>query len=98
MKQVLLFGAGKSATALIRYLLEHAATEGWKLLLVDADLEGAKKKIGGSSYGEAICLDINNDEERSTYIQKASLVISLMPPALHILVAKDCIRHKKNLL
>ena len=35
MKQILLFGTGKSATVLIDYLLENAITENWKIWRVD---------------------------------------------------------------
>ncbi len=31
-------------------------------------------------------------------IQKADLVISLLPPSLHILIARDCLANSKNLL
>jgi saccharopine dehydrogenase-like NADP-dependent oxidoreductase len=41
---------------------------------------------------------VNNDETRKEQIQQADIVISLMPPALHFLIAKDCIACKKNLL
>ena len=51
MKKVLLFGAGKSATVLIDYLLENAEKENWQLIVVDADLQLARSKIGNSSYG-----------------------------------------------
>ncbi len=98
MKKVLLFGAGKSASVLIRYLLEHAAEENWQLVLVDASLEQAEKKIGGSSYGKAFSFDINDEPKRAALIKEAAIVISLMPPALHFLIAKDCIRFGKNLL
>src|SRR5687768_5854366 len=98
MKQMLLFGAGKSATVVIDYLLKHAQNEGWFLTLVDADLKSAQKKIANSIYGKALSFDIKNDEERGRTIADANIVISLMPPALHFLIAKDCIRYKKNLL
>ncbi len=89
MKKILLFGAGKSATVLIDYLLENAETEDWKLTVVDADLELAKSKIDSSSHGVAISFDINNNEERKKYIGQAGIVISLLPPTLHYLVAQD---------
>lgn len=98
MKQVLLFGAGKSATVLIDYLLQNAETENWSLTVVDADLVIAEKKIGDSSFGKAVSFDIKNEDERHKYISNADIVISLMPPALHFLIAKDCIRFRKNLL
>lgn len=98
MKQVLLFGAGKSATVLIDYLLLNAGKGNWQLTLVDADLEAARKKIGNSTFGKAVSFDVSNNEERDTAIGEADIVISLMPPALHFLIAKDCLKHKKNLL
>jgi saccharopine dehydrogenase-like NADP-dependent oxidoreductase len=98
MKKILLFGAGKSATVLIDFLLENAESENWQLMVVDADLELARSKIGNSSWGFAISFDINSVEERKKYIQEADIVISLLPPALHYLVAEDCSDLKKNLL
>ncbi|MCW3118571.1 MAG: saccharopine dehydrogenase [Chitinophagaceae bacterium] len=98
MKELLLFGAGKSATVLIDYLLATAATENWHLIIVDADLAAAQSKIGDSSFGQALSFDINNEAERSKLVQQADIVISLLPPALHFLVAKDCVMFSKNLL
>ncbi|HEY0041330.1 MAG TPA: saccharopine dehydrogenase C-terminal domain-containing protein [Flavisolibacter sp.] len=98
MKQILLFGAGKSATALIEYFLVNAVAENWRLTVVDANLEMAKEKLGNSSFGSAISFDITDGEKRSQLIDKADIVISLMPPSLHFLIAKDCLSHKKNLL
>lgn len=98
MKNILLFGAGKSATVLIDYLIKNAPDEKWEISVVDADLELAKTKIAGSPYASAISFDINDEGERSLHISKAAIVISLLPPSLHILVAKDCIKYKKNLL
>lgn len=98
MKHLLLFGAGKSATVLIDYLLSNARSENWKLLIVDADLQLALDKLKGSPHGNAVSFDISDSEKRESYIQKADIVISLLPPALHILVAKDCLTFSKNLL
>ena len=54
MKQVLLFGAGKSATVLIEFLLDNAEKENWQITVVDADLLIARNKIGGSKSGTAV--------------------------------------------
>lgn len=98
MKKILLFGAGKSATVLIDYLLRNALVEDWTVTVVDANLSLAQSKIGNALAGQALSFDINDAAERGTHIQQADIVISLLPPALHILVAKDCISYKKNLL
>ena len=98
MKKILLFGAGKSATVLIGYLLENAKEENWFLTVIDADLQLAKNKISDSPYGIALSFDINNAEERKTHIGQSDIIISLLPPALHYIVATDCVELKKNLL
>ncbi len=98
MKTILLFGAGKSATVLIDYLIAEAPAENWHLLLVDASLELALSKTGGSPYATALSFDIRESAERAAHISKADIVISLLPPHLHIEVARDCVRLKKNLL
>jgi saccharopine dehydrogenase-like NADP-dependent oxidoreductase len=36
--------------------------------------------------------------EREPLVQKADIVISLMPPHLHVHLAKDCLKYKKNLI
>lgn len=98
MKTILLFGAGKSATVLIDYLLENSITEGWKVMVVDADIELATSKIGQSKNAEAVSFDINDEKKRSQLIRKADIVISMLPPSLHIKVAMDCIECRKHLL
>ncbi len=98
MKTILLFGAGKSATVLIDYLLENAASENWKVAVADADLKLVQSKIGHSPRATALSFDIMDTAERSTHIRQADIVISLLPPALHSEVAKDCVKYHKHLL
>jgi len=98
MKKILLLGAGKSATVLIDYLLANAKKENWQLTLVDADLQLARSKIGQSSFGVPLSFDIKNDAERKKNIEQSDIVISLLPPALHYIVAQDCVDLKKDLL
>ena len=99
MKHILLFGAGKSATILIDYLLKNATEQNWKIKIADADQKLVAEKIGSrGSFAEAIGTDITDTDKRESLIAEADLVISMMPPALHILIAKDCIKLKKHLL
>src|ERR1051325_1814919 len=98
MKNILLFGAGKSATVLIDYLLEHAGAQNWQIIVVDADVDLARSKIGDSRHASAASFDIHQQTERREYIKQADIVISLLPPALHYIVARDCVELQKNLL
>lgn len=98
MKTIVLFGAGKSATVLIDYLLNAAADNGWKFIIADADKNQILSKISNHPSAEAVQLDITKSELRAALIQQATIVISMMPPALHFLVAQDCVEYDKNLL
>ena len=98
MKKVLLFGAGKSATVLIDYLISEAATNNWSVIIADANMEQIFTKTKHSPLVTAFQIDIKDEQQRSALIQEADIVISMMPPALHYLVAKDCVTFGKNLL
>jgi saccharopine dehydrogenase (NADP+, L-glutamate forming) len=98
MKTILLFGAGKSASVLITYLLRQAPLQGFQLKVVDSDLSLAQAKISGSPHGTALGFDSTHSQFRKAEIEQADLVISLLPPALHQLVAMDCLQLHKNLL
>lgn len=98
MKNILIIGAGRSATALIKYLLDHSDTENLKLTVADLNIELAKKSTFNHPNALAISLDIKNSEERNEAIKKADIVISMLPAFMHIDVARDCITHKKNLV
>lgn len=98
LKTILLLGAGKSATVLIDYLLKECAANKWKFIIADANKEQILLKTNNSRYAEVVQLDITNDKQREKLIQRAHVVISMMPPALHFLVAKDCVEFRKHLL
>lgn len=98
VQTILLFGAGKSATVLIDYLIAEAPANDWHIVIADASKQMVLSKTLGAACSEAVELDINNTTERNKLVQQADIVISLMPPALHYLVAQDCIAFGKNLL
>ena len=98
MKKILLFGAGKSATVLIDYLIAEAPANNWIIIIADANREQILAKTNKSALVEAVQTDITNNAQRSKLIEQASIVISMMPPALHFLIAKDCVEYGKNLL
>ena len=98
MQKILLFGAGKSATVLIDYLVKTTSEENWEVTVADADIKTVQAKIGNSPNAKAVSFDITDDTARANAIAAADIVISLLPPALHFLVAKDCVSCSKNLL
>lgn len=91
IKKIILFGAGRSATYLIDYLLKHSVEENWKIILADTNVNAAKIKLNNHPNGEAVPCDIHDTEIRGQLIKSANFVISMLPAYLHMLVAKDCI-------
>lgn len=98
MKTILILGAGLSASSLIRYLLENAEKHQWNLRIVDRDIELVKQKINGHPNGVALAFNALNSEERIPEIEKADLVISMLPARFHVEVAKDCIDLRTDLI
>jgi saccharopine dehydrogenase-like NADP-dependent oxidoreductase len=98
MKTILLFGAGKSATSLIEYLGECCDQNDWKFIVCDADQSLAESKIKNFKSARAVSIDVSNIEKRHELISGSDIVISMLPPGLHFLVAKDCVMFSKNLL
>src|SRR5690554_3297786 len=98
MKNILLLGAGLSCSSLIRYLLQNAEKEQWYLTIVDQSKAVIEKKINGSKYAKAKVFNALDPAERRPEIQKADIVISMLPARFHVDVAKDCIEFKKNLI
>ncbi|WP_281309563.1 saccharopine dehydrogenase family protein [Flavobacterium flavigenum] len=98
MRHVLIIGAGRSASSLIRYLLSKSESENLHIIVADLSLALAEKKINNHPNATPIALNIFDVEERKAAIEKASIVISMLPAYLHIEIAKDCLQYKKHLV
>lgn len=98
MRVVLVIGAGRSASSLIRYLLDKSEKENLHLIIGDLSLALAEKKTNNHPNATPIALDIFDKEQRKLAIQQASIVVSMLPAHLHIEVAKDCLLYKKHIV
>ncbi|THD33187.1 MAG: saccharopine dehydrogenase [Flavobacterium johnsoniae] len=98
MRHILIIGAGRSASSLIQYLLNKSEEENLHLSIGDLSLELAQRKTKNHKNATAIAFDIFNESQRKEEIQKADIVISMLPAHMHIEVAKDCITYKKHMV
>ena len=98
MKNILIIGAGKSSSALIKYLLDTSDKENLFLTIGDISTENAHKLINNHQNATAIVLDVFDKKQREEQIQKADLVISMLPARFHLDVAKDCITFNKHMV
>ena len=98
MRNILIIGAGRSATCLIRYLLDKSSSEKLFITIGDISLRAAQKFTKNHTNAKGILLDVFNQEERERAVKNCDMVISMLPARFHIEVAKDCITFGKNLV
>ena len=98
MRNILIIGAGRSTTSLIRYLIEKSSSENLHITIGDISLESAKKLTKNHPNAKGILLDVFNEKQREAAVKAADIVISMLPARFHIEVAKDCITFGKNLV
>lgn len=98
MRNILIIGAGRSASSLIKYLLEKSDAENLHLTIADLSLELSARKTNGHPNATPIALDIRDTSARMMEIEKADLVISMLPAHMHLDIAKDCIALKKHMV
>lgn len=98
MKSILIIGAGRSSSALIKYVLNTAQKENWFVTVADADPSLAEKKVNNHPCGRGTWLDVMKVNDRRELIGRADIVVSLLPAHLHLEVAHDCIKLKKHLI
>lgn len=92
MSEILILGAGRSAGFLIDYLLEWSQNQSFKVRIADQSvghLECLK-----ATYPNLILESVNiqDQEKRSSLIQGAFIVVSMLPAFMHPIVAADCLK------
>ncbi len=97
-RKVLIIGAGRSASSLIKYLSDKSTKENLQIILADIDLEAAQKLAGDLQNIKIEIFDIFEESKRSKLIKDSDLVISMLPARFHMEVAKDCLKYGKHMV
>lgn len=98
MQTILVLGAGLSSNSLLSYLSENSEKYDWQIHVVDQNYEMLKEKVKPLNRVLPLKFDALNRELRRIEIEKADLVISMLPARFHPEVAVDCVDLKKNLI
>ncbi|MFK2818760.1 saccharopine dehydrogenase C-terminal domain-containing protein [Flavobacteriaceae sp. LMIT009] len=98
MRKILIIGAGKSSSYLIKYFLDKSESENLHITIGDISSKNAKKLVGDHPNAIAISLDVFDKQSRSDAIKNSDIVVSMLPARFHIEVAKDCIKFGKNMV
>ncbi len=94
MKNILIFGAGRSSYFMLSYLAENAKKYNWKIKVVDKQ----KSDFLDLFKIEFEELNVKDEFAREEEIKKSDLVISMLPARFHMLVAQSCLKFSKNLI
>jgi len=98
MKNILLFGSGRSTSSLIKYLSERTEKGLFHLYIADQSTDAIKQRVADNPSVFTVELDIHDNEKRRELIAKADVVISMMPAFLHPIIANDCLMLEKHLV
>jgi len=91
MKKILVLGAGLVAGAHVRYLLDQPD---FHVTVASRTLSKAQDII----KGEARQLDVADEAALEDFIRQADLAVSLLPYVYHPLVARLCVKHRKQMV
>lgn len=96
MKKILLIGAGRSTPSFIRYFgTVHA--ENILLTIADREESLARERCVYPNT-QPLQLDISDSEAMDRAICNADIVVSMLPPELHLRIAECCIYRKRSLV
>jgi saccharopine dehydrogenase-like NADP-dependent oxidoreductase len=94
MQKVLILGAGLVANPMVKYLLEKK----FKVSVASNTPDRAKTMVGNHPAGQTIFWEADDEETLDTLVAGHDLTVSLLPYRFHVMVAKHCLKHRKNLV
>ncbi|MBN1338806.1 MAG: saccharopine dehydrogenase NADP-binding domain-containing protein [Bacteroidales bacterium] len=94
MKKVLILGAGMVVKPIVQYLLEKNVS----VTVATRTKSKADAMIGGHPNGHSLAWTVEDEATLDKMIAGHDLTVSLLPYAHHVMVARICISHKKNMV
>jgi saccharopine dehydrogenase-like NADP-dependent oxidoreductase len=94
MKRVLILGAGMVVKPIVTYLL----SKGIHVTVATRTKSKAEAMISGHKNGLAVAWTVEDEAALDEMVANHDLSVSLLPYAHHLLVAKYCLKHKKNMV
>jgi saccharopine dehydrogenase (NADP+, L-glutamate forming) len=94
MKKVLILGAGMVVKPIVQYLLKKDI----HVTVATRTKSKADAMIDGHPNGTSLSWTVDDSATLDKMVESHDLTVSLLPWMHHIMVAKHCIRHKKNMV
>ncbi|MES2617929.1 MAG: saccharopine dehydrogenase C-terminal domain-containing protein [Bacteroidota bacterium] len=97
MKNIVLFGAGRSSIYLVEYLQAWCVKNNYMLIIGDKDVQYVQDNVKEKDNLQFQTIDIFDHEKVEALIKISELVISLLPAALHMHIAHLCLDNHKHM-
>lgn len=94
MKKVLILGAGM----VVKPIVTHLLGKGIQVTVATRTKSKAEEMMGDHPHGKALAWTVDDQDGLDKMIAEHDLTVSLLPYLHHVMVAKHCIRHKKNMV
>lgn len=94
MKKVLILGAGM----VVKPIVEHLLDKGIHVTVATRTKSKADTMIKGHPNGTSMAWTVDDQETLDGLVARHDLTVSLLPYAYHVMVAKLCLKHKKNMV
>ena len=96
MKRVLVLGTGYVVKPLVDYFIDKCKYE---VLVASRDNNHSGLIIAGRALGTRVLWNATPPyEELDNMVKNVDLVVSMIPPSMHVIVAKACIKHGINMV
>ena len=95
MEKIAVLGAGFVTKPAVDYFIDKC---GYEVIVTSLKKSEAEKIIGGRPAGRAIAWTINQLDLLDSLVSEVDLVMSMIPPLMHIPVAEACLKHRKSMV
>lgn len=97
-RRIILFGAGRSSSMLLDYLISNASIEKWEVEIITNDVKVIPSNAIQSSIITITEGSVLDAPFVASKIEQSSIVISMLPASFHMHVASHCLDLEKNLI
>jgi saccharopine dehydrogenase-like NADP-dependent oxidoreductase len=94
MQKILILGSGLVAKPIIQYLL----SKDYFVTVASNTPDRSDAMISGNERGTSLFWEATDEEQLGKLIGEHDITVSLLPYVFHVMVAKHCIRHAKNMV
>jgi len=94
MKKILILGSGMVAQPIIRYLL----SKNFRVTVASNTPDRSDAMIAGHENGTALFWEAEDETSLDRLVSEHDLTVSILPYVFHVMVAKHCVKHRKNMV